>query len=130
VKPPPVVEQKAAKPDLLANLNPRERELVEGTLKNYPGLTVEEAIEILTEFGACRRTIWDVVGECGRVRAETGGKHPMIIWQVRHYISAQDAKGTRIALFLHKADAERFVETKTPSNELEYRVSGVSRQEL
>jgi hypothetical protein len=48
---PAAVDRKAAKPDPLASLNPRERELVEDTLRDYPGLTVEEAIEILHEFG-------------------------------------------------------------------------------
>jgi hypothetical protein len=37
--------------DPLANLNSRERELVEEALRNYPELTVEETIEILREFG-------------------------------------------------------------------------------
>jgi hypothetical protein len=37
--------------DPLANLNQRERELVEGTLRNYPELTVEQALEMLKELG-------------------------------------------------------------------------------
>ena len=39
------------KTDPLAGLNPRERELVEQTLRDYPQLTVEKAIQVLTEFG-------------------------------------------------------------------------------
>ena len=37
--------------DPLANLNQRERDLVEEALRNYPGITVEATIEILKEFG-------------------------------------------------------------------------------
>jgi hypothetical protein len=33
------VDQKAAKPDPLANLNSRERKLVEETLRDYPALS-------------------------------------------------------------------------------------------
>jgi hypothetical protein len=48
---PAAGEQKTGKLDPLANLNPRERKLVEDTLQAYPKLTPEEAIEILHAFG-------------------------------------------------------------------------------
>jgi hypothetical protein len=47
----PKAEAAAKATDPLASLNPRERELVEDTLKAYPQLTPEQAIEMLTEFG-------------------------------------------------------------------------------
>jgi hypothetical protein len=45
------LEELSTTKEPLAKLHPRQRELVEGTLRNYPGLTAEGAIEVLKEFG-------------------------------------------------------------------------------
>jgi hypothetical protein len=44
-------------------------------------------------------------------------------YEVRHFLSAQDKRGHRVALFLNEEDAKAFVEKCfTSSNDLEYQV--------